>query len=108
MNSNRKDSQSNKSYWVKQKSSKFQWNKMLNELFYEVVPVILKHDDMNSMYYSIENRSPYLDHNLVEFMYKVPTKYLIKNSYQKRILRDTSKNILNEEIRLNRRKYGFN
>ena len=83
-------------------------NKMLNELFYEVVPVILKHDDMNSMYYSIENRSPYLDHNLVEFMYRVPTKYLIKNSYQKRILRDTSKNILNEEIRLNRIKYGFN
>ena len=38
---------------------------MLNELFNEVVPVILKHDDLNSMYYSIENRSPYLDKNLL-------------------------------------------
>jgi asparagine synthase (glutamine-hydrolysing) len=33
--------------------------KMLNEMFYEVVPVILHHDDHNSMYYSVENRSPF-------------------------------------------------
>ena len=35
-------------------------NRMLNEMFYEIVP-ILKHDDNNSMMYSVENRSPYLD-----------------------------------------------
>ena len=29
-------------------------NRMLNELFHEVVPVILKHDDLNSMYFSID------------------------------------------------------
>ena len=40
---------------------------MLNELFYEVIPVILHHDDLNSMYYSVENRSPYLDKDLFEF-----------------------------------------
>ena len=36
-------------------------NRMLNELFHEAVPVILHEDDLNAMYYSIENRSPYLD-----------------------------------------------
>ena len=34
-------------------------NRMLNELFHEVVRVILNEDDLNSMMYSIENRSPY-------------------------------------------------
>ena len=43
-------------------------NRMLNEMFYEVVPVILHHDDLNSMFYSIENRSPYLDINLFDFV----------------------------------------
>ena len=32
---------------------------MLNEMFYEIVPVILKHDDHNAMMNSVENRSPF-------------------------------------------------
>ena len=46
---------------------------MLNELFHEVVPVILKHDDLNSMYFSIENRSPYLDRDLLDFFSNYPS-----------------------------------
>ena len=38
-------------------------NRMANELFHESVPVILHEDDLNAMYFSIENRSPYLDSN---------------------------------------------
>ncbi len=83
-------------------------NRMLNELFHEVVPVILKHDDLNSMFFSIENRSPYLDKEIVEFSLKIPTEILIKNGYQKRLLRESSKKILLDEIRLNRQKKGFN
>ena len=81
---------------------------MLNELFHEVVPVILKHDDLNSMFFSIENRSPYLDRKIVEFSLKIPPEILIKNGYQKRILRESSKNILLDQIRLDRQKKGFN
>ena len=33
-------------------------NRMMNEMFHESVPVILHEDDLNAMYYSIENRSP--------------------------------------------------
>ncbi len=83
-------------------------NKMLNELFYEVIPVILHHDDLNSMYYSIENRSPYLDKNLFEFANSIPTNFLINQGYQKNILRDSFKNILNDQVRLDRHKKGFN
>jgi len=83
-------------------------NKMYNEMFHEVVPIILKHDDLNCMMNSIENRSPYLDKNLFEFMATVPNKYLINNGYQKLLLRESSKGILVDPIRLNRTKVGFN
>lgn len=83
-------------------------NRMLNELFHEVVPVILHEDDLNSMYYSVENRSPYLDSRLFEFMYSVPIEYLIKNGYGKYILRESVHGVLNNSVRLNRQKKGFN
>ena len=40
-------------------------------MVYEVVPVLLNQDDLNSMYFSIENRSPYLDKKLYVFMSNV-------------------------------------
>ena len=83
-------------------------NRMINELLHEVTPVILHEDDLNSMSNSIENRSPYLDIDLVEFCHSIPSSYLIKNGYSKFILRDSVKNILNEKVRLDRRKKGFN
>ena len=64
---------------------------MLNELLHEIVPVILFSDDLNSMMYSVENRSPFLDSCLVEFLYSVPTKYLIRDGFQKIILRNSQR-----------------
>ena len=83
-------------------------NRMMNELFHEVVPCILKDDDHNSMYHSIENRSPYLDKDLFNFALTLPPEILIANGYQKKILRDASKNTLPDPIRLDRQKKGFN
>ena len=83
-------------------------NRMLNELFHEATPVILHEDDLNSMMFSIENRSPYLDINLFNFAYSIPNKHLINNGYAKYILRKSMEGILNDEVRLERRKKGFN
>lgn len=83
-------------------------NRMLNELFSESVPVILHEDDLNAMYYSIENRSPFLDRNLFEFCSRIPTRYLIRDGYAKVVLRDAMKGIAPSKILLNRRKVGFN
>lgn len=83
-------------------------NRMLNELFHEVVPCILKDDDHNSMNYSVENRSPYLDKDLLNFSLSLPPEMLISDGYQKKVLRDASKGILPDSIRLERRKKGFN
>jgi asparagine synthase (glutamine-hydrolysing) len=82
--------------------------RMMNELFHEVVPVMLKHDDLNSMHYSIENRSPYLDRDLLEFTLTIPPHLLIANGLQKKILRDSGEGVLSNKVRLSKQKKGFN
>jgi asparagine synthase (glutamine-hydrolysing) len=82
--------------------------RMLNELFHESVPVILNEDDLNSMRYSVENRSPYLDRQLAEFLYSVPNEYLIANGLPKWILRAAGDGYLTDKVRLDPRKRGFN
>lgn len=83
-------------------------NRMMNELFHEVVRVILHEDDLNSMKYSIENRSPFLDTNLFNFAYSIPSHLLINKGYNKYLLRESMKGILNDHVRLSREKKGFN
>ena len=83
-------------------------NRMLNELFRETIPIILENEDLNSMKYSVENRSPFLDSELVNFMNSIPVEYLIKDGYSKYILRETTKGLLGDIVRLDRQKKGFN
>ena len=81
---------------------------MANEMFHEIVPVILHEDDLNAMYFSIENRSPYLDHNLFEFCQTIPTKYLIQEGYAKVVLRQAMDGIVPQQILSSYQKVGFN
>ena len=83
-------------------------NRMLNEIFNEVIPVVLAQEDLNSMYYSIENRSPFLDKNIFETALSVPTSEYISKGYNKSLLRDSLKEILPNSIRKNRSKIGLN
>lgn len=83
-------------------------NRMLNELFEESVPVLLQEDDSNSMQYSVENRSPYLDSALAEFIYSVPSEHLIGDGCMKRLLRDAGEGLVPDQVRLDKVKKGFN
>jgi asparagine synthase (glutamine-hydrolysing) len=83
-------------------------NRMLNELCHEAVPIILREDDLNSMKSSIENRSPYLDRALCDFAYTIPPEHLIRDGYAKAPLRAASQGILNDQVRQDRHKKGFN
>lgn len=83
-------------------------NRMLNELFHESVPVILHEDDLNAMYFSIENRSPFLDRKLFESCARIPTRHLVRDGKAKAPLRDAMCGIVPEEILESRRKVGFN
>src|SRR4051812_20901320 len=83
-------------------------NRMLNELFFEAVPVILHEDDLNAMYFSIENRSPFLDRQLFEWCFQIPTRHLIRDGAAKAVLRESMRGIVADEILDNRHKIGFN
>ena len=83
-------------------------NQMQTDLFSEVVPIVLNQDDLNYMDNSVENRSPYLDSQLYEFSLSIPAENLIQNGYNKFILRESMKGILNEKVRTDRQKKGFN
>ena len=84
-------------------------NRMLNELFHESVPVILHEDDLNAMYFSIENRSPFLDRELFEFSLLDPDRATwSSDGMAKAVLRDAMRGIVPDRILDNRRKVGFN
>jgi len=83
-------------------------NRMLNEMFHETVPVILHEDDLNAMYYSIENRSPFLDRELFDFAYRIPSRHMVRDGRAKAVLRDAMEGIAPAEVLNNRRKVGFN
>jgi asparagine synthase (glutamine-hydrolysing) len=83
-------------------------NRMMNEMFHEAVRVILHEDDLNAMYFSIENRSPFLDRELFEFCYTIPTRHLIRDGFNKVVLRDSVRGIAPDCIVDERRKVGFN
>jgi asparagine synthase (glutamine-hydrolysing) len=82
--------------------------RMLNELYNESIPVILHEDDHNSMCWSVENRSPYLDRELCEFAYSIPNRHLVRDGYMKWLLRAAADGVLPDSVRLDKRKRGFN
>lgn len=47
--------------------------------------------DQFTMNFSIEGRFPFLDHNVIELAFKIPSKYKIKHGSQKYILKEVAK-----------------
>ena len=81
---------------------------MANELLREAVPVVLHEDDLNSMYHSIENRSPYLDSKLFDFCNSIPTEHLVQRGRAKAVLREAVRGLVPDEILDSPKKVGFN
>lgn len=68
---------------------------------------LLKWQDHNSMFFSLESRVPFLDYRLVEKTLASTSDNLIKRGWTKSILRESMKGILPEKIRLRKDKNGF-
>lgn len=83
-------------------------NRMANELLQEAVPVVLHEDDLNAMFHSVENRSPYLDSELFEWCTRVPAKHLVRDGRAKAVLREAVRGIAPDAVLNNARKVGFN
>lgn len=68
---------------------------------------LLKWEDRNSMFFSLESRVPFLDHRIVEGLLCAKSKFLIDKGMTKNILRMAMKGIVPENIRTRKDKMGF-
>lgn len=70
-------------------------------------PNLLRYEDKNSMAFSIEARVPFLDHELVEFIFGLPIDQKIKGGWNRAVYRNAMKGRMPEKNRLRRSKIGF-
>ena len=83
----------------------------LNDLLYTDMKLVLPNDmlskvDWMSMAHGLEVRVPFLDHDLVNYVFGLPPELKVGNKMRKRILQDTFREILPKEL-YNRPKKGF-
>jgi len=71
-----------------------------------ILPGLLVKMDMASMAASLEARSPFLDHHIIEFAARLPDSYKVGIKEGKRILRDAYRGLLDEEV-ITGKKKGF-
>jgi len=82
-------------------------NFLYHLLFNTELPMLLHHQDRNSMAFSIESRVPFLDHRMVEFAFSLPTDFKAHNGVTKYILREALKGVLPEKVYARMDKKGF-
>ena len=87
-------------------NSKSLHESLLNHFEYKLEH-LLKWEDRNSMWFSIESRVPFLDYRLVEATLSQPVDRFIHKGTTKAILRDAMEGIIPEQIRHRKDKTGF-
>ncbi|MFN3840594.1 MAG: asparagine synthase (glutamine-hydrolyzing) [Cyclobacteriaceae bacterium] len=83
----------------------------INDILFTDTQLVLPNDmltkvDLMSMANSLEVRTPFLDYELVNFIFSLPGEFKINASIRKRILQDAFKDFLPEKL-YNRPKKGF-
>jgi len=73
-------------------------NTLYWQLTSQSIPALLHYEDRNSMAFSIEARTPFLDYRLVEFCLGLPYELKIREGITKFILRKSLKHDLPKEI----------
>ncbi|MDD5089784.1 MAG: asparagine synthase (glutamine-hydrolyzing) [Candidatus Wallbacteria bacterium] len=71
------------------------------------LPCLLRYEDRNSMAHSIEARVPYLDHRVVEHVFRAPAGVFVKGGVTKWGLREALKGEIPEPVRRRNDKMGF-
>lgn len=86
-------------------------NSLNNVLYYNTfhngLEELLQYADRNSMAHGCEVRLPFLNHQLVEFIFSLPSHFKIKNGRTKWILRKAMTALLPEAIAWRKDKIGF-
>jgi asparagine synthase (glutamine-hydrolysing) len=81
--------------------------KLRIQLEKECLPALLRYEDRNSMAHSIEARVPFLDHRLINLIFRMPERMKIRGVTTKYVLREAMRGVLPETIRTRTDKIGF-
>ena len=81
--------------------------RLIEDIFSNSLQSLLRYEDKNAMRFSIEGRVPFLDFNLLRFLFSLPDEAIIKDGWNKNILREAIKDLTPNQIRLRRNKIGF-
>ncbi len=81
--------------------------RLYEDIFKYSLPALLRYEDKNSSAFSLESRVPFLDPNLVEFIFSLPNDLIIRNGVNKYILRQAMKDKLPPKIYNRKWKVGF-
>lgn len=71
------------------------------------LPQLLRYEDRNAMAFGIENRTPFTDYRVIEFVHQLPTSFLYHDGHNKYFLRQLAKRYLPQEITSRLDKKGF-
>lgn len=73
-------------------------NLQFRDLFYTKIPRALRFNDRVSMKYGTELREPFLDYELLEYVFSRPKSFKIQGETQKWLLRKIASKFLNQEL----------
>ncbi len=81
--------------------------RLVEDIFHNSLPSLLRYEDRNSMRFSIEGRVPFLDFNLAKFIFSLSDEAIINDGWNKFILRQATTDLLPPFINRRRNKIGF-
>lgn len=81
--------------------------RLLQDFLVWSLPPLLRYEDRCSMAHSLEARLPFLDQELVDYILHLPAAAIIRDGWNRRVLRDGLADVLPPVIRRRRKKIGF-
>lgn len=81
--------------------------RLIEDTFSNSLPSLLRYEDRNTMRFSLEGRVPFLDKEVLKFLFALDDESIIKSGWNKRILRDATRGVLPSMINRRRNKIGF-
>ncbi|MEU5547667.1 asparagine synthase (glutamine-hydrolyzing) [Streptomyces sioyaensis] len=81
--------------------------RLVEDIFHNSLPSLLRYEDRNTMRFSLEGRVPFLNHRLLRYLFSLDDEALVKEGWNKRVLRDAVRGRLPKEITDRRNKIGF-
>ncbi len=83
-------------------------NRTFQDIVRETLPCCLRAEDRQSTAAGLDHFDPFLDHDLVEFMFRVPGQMKIRDGVTKQLLRRAMQGVLPEATRTRIKKTGWN